>query len=195
MNYHENMKRAIDRQMTDEPDWASIYYRTLKRLERGFYDQEWVDVIFQGQEGNVINIYDAAFFGQPWILMGRGELLYCKAQVGQPPGSDDDIEGNNNKLKNLPQPFRATFSPGKGPDIGDGQLYWDEDIEIGMEKGGKHFGPIVIGRGQATLQVGMTEATTTWYILNHQRFLARWPYYSEWIYLLCINPKDNLLGI
>ena len=31
MNYHDSMKRAIDRQMTDDPDWASVYYRTKKK--------------------------------------------------------------------------------------------------------------------------------------------------------------------
>lgn len=195
MSYHDSMKGAIDRQMTDDPDWASVYYRTLKRLEQGFYDQEWVDVIFQKYEGFIINIYDAAFFSQSWILMGACELLYCKAQVGEPPGSDEDIAGNNNKLKNLPPPFRATFSPGKGAVIGDGQLNWNMDLEVGMERGGKHFGPVVIAPGQATLEVGFTRATTTWYILNHQHFLARWPYFSEWIYLLYKNPKDSPLGI
>ena len=84
----------------------------------------------------------------------------------------------------LPSPFRARFVGGAG--IGDGDLYWDGEIEFGSgpTDGEMHYGKFDAGR--CTLEVGYTRPTTTLYYLTNLGgcVLARWPYGHNVIDLL-----------
>lgn len=205
MDYHNSMRQGIDHQLETSKGLAPVLYDVLRKMRSGFYDQSWVDVVVQKHYDSAYDIYDAWVFANVHTLVGIGDILYTVVGVGATPGGNNSIEENNNKLwgvsaerilvnerdepvrRFVPGMFRAKFIPSYGAtgSDGDGYIEWTRKITMGSinpetgERNRRSFPP-----GQALLEVGSTKATTTWLHLHQSRMLARWPYDSEYIYIL-----------
>lgn len=160
----------------------------VKRLESGFYKQEYVEALFQETTYYPYDIYSAYCFAHINAWIGAGKVLTAKVETRDEPYSDKMVEKNNEILSNLPYPFEAEFTGYKSSqERNDGTFQWSEKIQVGQilykgEEIVKNLSPQMV-----PLEVGSTRADRTYtHIL--QGGLARWPYESSWIWLFMPMP-------
>jgi hypothetical protein len=163
-------------------------------LEGNFYSSEVVDASFQKWERDrQITLIDAFGFAQVWAHLHLGDIAYCSVPLPSGPNRDREIEFNQSVLDQLPDGFRATYSPERGRGA-------DDDGTFTIEKGiglWRTFREEERYRDEEfffkedhtiALEVGTTSVSKTLYHLRCRRGVARWPYgYSKIIVLSGIN--------
>lgn len=184
MSYHDTAKRTIDRLMAESPVLSRAAVQTLARLNRREFDPQLVDALMQPWGKSRLDLYDAFLFGQLSTALNEGWILVSRWNVGRAPFTDNEAEQNAALLNSLAEwsPIRARVIPGMGAN-GDGVVSSREALT---------FGTLFVDGLQVerqikvdtmTLEIGHTEATTTYWHLAQTRGLARWPYESRWLWL------------
>lgn len=173
-----NVER-VEELLHDDPKAARVIVEITRNLRNGFYEQDYVDAIFQKSRG-MYDVYDALNFGQIHAELMSGRILIVTIEVGCCPYKDHEVEKNQMALMGVEKsgPFSATFKGGLGDS--DGHLSWTEPIY--MERLSDHK-ELLIKPFQAPLEVGTTTIETTFNHLYYELWLARWPYRSTYITL------------
>lgn len=184
---------AFKDRVKQEPEYLTVINDIHHRLISGFYDEWYVDIVFQKWEGyhdGMPDLIDAACFADVHAMIHSGLVGITKIDVGQIPRGDSDITKNNMILRDLPSPFVGEFWGGSTDE--DGKIISSEDIWADFvrhtEKKDYNIA-IKIKRGIWPLEVGTQSAEKTYMSLCSCAGIARWPYGSTSIYLLSAIKK------
>jgi hypothetical protein len=162
------------------PKWASVISDILIRLNKRFYPSDFVNAILQKYDR--WDMLDAYVFGIIWNHYRAGHILRLDIPIGKGPGRDKEIEGNNLILSRLPGMFKAEFIPQVGCGANDdGFLEWKQPVEF---KRANDLQSITLDPWHLPLEVGSTDAVTTFHHMLLNFGVARWPYHSDKIILL-----------
>jgi hypothetical protein len=168
-----------------------------KKVENKEIDQDFIEALcLQFEKVELLTIYDYHLMKYIYNQIQSGDLYYKVIDIGSSPERDSNVKGNNEILKNLPEQFEAKFLPEAGAGArDDGYFRLKEGYKIlfrlndGTTK--------EIGYLNIPLEVGTTEAVTTFNHIMHDRGVARWAYgstkihifYNPTIYRMAINDK------
>lgn len=201
MTLHERIaETSMEDYVGRDPAWLSFLYGFGKELAEGRWSDGYADVIGEGCPGRRLPLHQVHAMVMVNSFIHDGDVMVARIHVGTTPGPDKAIKDNNRKLKHLPRPFRAFFSPGPRKD-GDGVLSWDEPVVFDpIACRGDETGPceasakqaVVIARGAVPLEVGSTRPSRTYMHLLERSFaVARWPYGSEFVFVLHRTPQST----
>jgi hypothetical protein len=187
MTYHDDLNDKAIQLFIEEPEWSTLSLQVLRRLNDDYYDQEIVDAIFQHWEGRDVTQLDAFWFARIYSLLCEGDVLCGFWDIGQTPGPDKDIAGNNSKLSILHKVgIEARFVPiaGYAGSDGDGCFVWREPMKLGQVLTEGSVKERVFERGRLPLEVGSTKPTATYRHLLLDGGVARWAYGSTkvWVF-------------
>ena len=188
MTWHEDAAREESCRNMEHEATALAVSSALRRLRHS--ERDWyVDMIFQKHaRAGRIKIHDAYCFAYVDGLIHSGLVRLCRIEVGSQPYPDKMKVENNQRLRDLPVPFRAEFVGGYGDS--DGRLSWDDEIRVVpvpcLEDGcpSKSVKETMLRPGSCPLEVGFTDPSRTWGHLAQDGRLARWPYGSNYIYIM-----------
>jgi len=176
------------RRFCTEPDLARTTAEVLQRLRsRNYYEQGLVDAVFQNWVRRPVTFVDAYAFMLIYCKIVTGEFRIARIPVGETPGADADTADNNAKLQQLAPQFSAEFWGGCTDH--DGWFTWHDHLHVGGYINVDHklvVGPeIAIAPRRLQLEVGTQSAAKTLYMLNAGRGIARWPYDSDDLWVIC----------
>ncbi len=164
--------------------WCGILSDTLQKLDSGFFDKKFVDIIFQKTEMESLSIYDAYAFIHVWKWIGNAEIVMASIELGEFPKKDKYIDENNKSLQLLDGKFAGVFYGGTQDE--DGYVEVKTPIILNMKNltTGKWVEKKV--KGYFPLEVGFTSPEKTMINLSESGSgrLARWCYESDKIYLM-----------
>jgi hypothetical protein len=193
------------RTIRENPQMAAVAAEARNHiLDGGFYTPDLVDASFQKWERDKeITLIDAFGFAHIWAHYLHGDIAYCSVPLSQSPGADREVEYNQSILDQLPEGFRAEYSPTKGRGA-------DDDGSFTIEKGIGLWRTFRTGQNEQrdeqwffkedhtiALEVGTTSVSKTLYHLRCRRGVARWPYgYNKIIVLAGVgtNTFDNAVA-
>jgi hypothetical protein len=198
--YDTMLKGVMHDTFERHPEFAGDVSVILGRLRRrDFYDLELVDAIFQKWERFPLDLVDAYGFAMVYSLILSGKVRLARIPIGSSPYPDKETDLNNAGLAGLPPQFSADFDGGTADH--DGHFRWHGHVHLG--------GPILPDPGACTkptcssclvegptvtidgpqsvpLEVGYQSAAKTLSMLGMGQFsVARWPYGSETLWLMC----------
>lgn len=190
--YKDGIEQAMAREFARNPELAKTTAEVLARLRRGgYYEQGLVDAIGQpGTKYDVTSDYtvtDAFAFLLVYSQLVTGTFRWARICAHATPYGDRAVEENNAGLAQLSPQFYANFVGGAGDH--DGDFGWYDHIHLGgcINKNGRLVdGPNVTVKASCVpLEVGTQSFAKTWVMLRQNRGVARWPYGSEDVWLLC----------
>lgn len=187
MTYHDTLNAKAYAFFGNDPDWAVLSAQTFARLREGFYEQDIVDAIFQNWDRHDTRLVDAFWFAHIYTLLWDGDIVCGYWDIGQAPGGDDDIEGNNRKLSTLHRVgIIARFDPmvGYASAEGDGYFAWTRPITLGQVLLDGKVKEVKLPADRLPLEVGYTRPTATYRHLLVDGGVARWAYGSTkmWVF-------------
>jgi hypothetical protein len=182
----------LDYFLVENVQWASVLYDYLGKMRKGYFEGWYLASILQKHvrsRDDLYDLYDAYYFALVHTGLCRGRILSAQVVVGQMPSMDRDLARNNPVLSSLPFPFSSPGVRG-GTGGNDGSLEWRESVRFGQIthngiEGGKYVDPMMV-----PLEVGYTDGSTTVKHLIESRALARWPLFSERIYIFYVDDED-----
>jgi hypothetical protein len=166
---------VVERRLAD-PDSARQLLEEVRRIRSGEYPSWFVDFVEQRSRGEV-DVYSAHCIAALYGDWQAGRLVKMTIDVRAKPLSDRCREENARVLEALPRPFSAVLAPGAD---GDGTLSWSEPVTMQSDREGGEVAP-----SSAMLEVGTTSASRTLLHMRRAGALARWPYGSREIIVLC----------
>jgi hypothetical protein len=180
--YKSAIEEIVNSSVKENKKYANILVDYMIKLKTGYWEQEYVDAIFQN-ERDVVDLSDAFCFAKIHSSIYNRDIARLQVFVGKTPSKNEAEEENNNKLKNIPYPFSSEFIPGKGGSAtDDGYLCWNKEISGGLYNKEKDvYEEFTIPPRTVPLEVGSTDASRSYFHLFQDESLARWPYGSEWI--------------
>jgi hypothetical protein len=167
----------------ENTEWVSSLLTCINKYDSGFFTEWYLSMLFQSDySDSQFSIYDAYGLTCLHSEIGNGNIFYASIYLGETPSHDKRIQDINRKLKKLWHPFRGIFWG--GTQFEDGVIFVDNPIELSvMTYEGTEVSGYVSGR--FPLEVGTTSIAKTMHYLNSgAKKLARWPYNSDYIYLL-----------
>lgn len=176
------VSRVMYSNMTTARGW-------LKRNDNEFTQNNVFGQLFWKQPLDEIELDSLA---QILSWMEEGLLTACVIQVGETPGADKDEDGANQQaLENLPDGFTGVWGGGGNADD-DGYIEFHKPINLNLIIAGVEHRTTLSPDSiyyHAPLEVGYTLYSTSFWHLFESGMLARWPYDSEFIYLLHYSGK------
>ena len=188
----KNNRNLVEEYISTDPKGAAVLVEVTRKLRDGFYDQDYVDAIFQkGWKWGEYDIYDSYGFLAIHAGLTSGDILVAEIEVGAEPVEDKHVEEMNLLLKGVEKagPFSATFWGEKADS--DGTLTWTKTIAMERLSDHQFF---LVKPHTAPLEVGSTKAWTTNTHLGGEHWVARWPYHSDSITLFFNAKKYEELG-
>src|SRR3990170_4412834 len=92
------LERVVNEKMAD-PEWVSTIADYLAKLQRGFFDDSYCQIICQKWEGRPdYSIYDAYAFANVHTWLTTGEIAVAKVSICEEPCSDNLVEEMNRRL-------------------------------------------------------------------------------------------------
>lgn len=161
----------IERRCREDHEVYQLCVDYLEGLREGFWEQPYVDMIMQYHRKPSYDFGDAYVFGQIHAAFHLGKLELLESKIGEAPVADAMIDENNRRLKKLSGPFHAEFTGGLA----------DCDGALSLNKS--------LGDDSIPLEVGCTDAATTLNHLFYREGLARWPYESDIMFIICATGK------
>jgi hypothetical protein len=174
MAMEQRFKGEMEARMNTSPGYRKGAEDILRKLQSGGVPQ--VDFFFQGDRHEP-DIYEAAFVLELLVAGETGGLAGALIPVGSTPSADAEYLTNGRKLEALPPPFKATVWEPTTYEA-DGSLSWSEPVLFGTGILGLSDRQDItcLPRRGVSLEIGTTNASTTWWHLWQERMLARWPY-------------------
>jgi len=180
------MAKHVNKKMAQSEHWEPVLRQYVTRLKSGFWEQSYVNSLFQLAFGNW-DLYAAYCFAHLHTWISIGKVLMAAVDIGCEPLEDCNVEENNKLLARLPPPFSGGFCGGNHDC--DGYIKWSEPIEFGqIDCTGREIVATVPPRS-VPLEIGYTNPDITIYHILREHALARWPYGSEHIHLFMRNPN------
>jgi len=165
-SFQDGGKLGIEIRMEQDAHYCTLVMKCLRKIQSGFWPQEYIDSIFQKFGRFPIDIYDAAFFIEIHTGIQSGQILTKEIDLGQEPDMDKRIEENKKKLSFLSSPFYFTIRCGNYDD--DGTLGWKSPIKCGQTCDTKKTE--LIQPRFVPLEIGDTQAFTTFAHLGREGF-------------------------
>lgn len=132
-----------------------------------------------------MDLADAWTFANLHTMSCCGDITFCKVYTHQPPHADKMEEENNEVLKNLPDGFSGRCYSGNADQ--DGMIAWDFTLQTDVVMPSGEIIAQSISPDSAVLEIGYTAFETTFMHLFQSRFLARWPYNSDYIVIMALT--------
>ena len=192
-NYHLLL---LKEEMIEDPEFAKIIYDVMKKLKKQLYKPKiLVDSIFQRWERFEVTELEAFFFLKIYIGIVSGKIGVVQIEMNQEPKKNNMIIENNNILSSLTYPFYSEFYPTNGRGYNDdGFFKWNTNIKFGIQfhsDKGRVDKTILISPNIVPLEIGYTEAITTYFHLFERNGVARYPYNDTKIIILYNNGFDS----
>lgn len=184
-------KQGIQIRLKEDPEYSKLVSEVLCKMCSGFWPQDYLDSVFQKFERFEYNLFDAAFFIEIDLGIRSGQILRTIIDLGKEPMADKMLEENLASFKSLPSPFYGSIWCGTADS--DGDLGWKNDIKCVQLNKGEEVVKVVQPR-KVPLEIGYTEAFTSWAHLGREGGLARWPYSSKQIHLLITEDQQFLFA-
>lgn len=186
-----NANLGIQIRMKQDPDYQKLVLEGFNKMCSGFWPQDYMDSIFQKFERFKYDIYDAALFIEIHTAIQSGQILRAIIDLGKEPAADKMIEENKAAIKSLFPPFYGSVWCGTADC--DGELGWKSNIKCAQLIKGVEIFKLIQPR-TVPLEIGYTEAYTSWNHLGREAGLARWPYGSKEIHLFITADQEFLFG-
>lgn len=189
----QESERIMKKRIQENPAWEVILLKTLRRMETGYWSDQYVNSIGQKHHKG-ITLLDAWAFLEVHADLHTGKLALLYIPLGETPYPDRAVTQNQSCLDGLPLPFSAQFIPQSGGSADDdGVFKWSRPIRMIQHPLSPDRRACIAKPRTVPLEVGTTEFTKT---LLHARTtgVARWPYDSDNITLLyrCIPPAVSV---
>lgn len=158
----------------------------LERIQAKEFDLEFINAIVMKQSRDFLNIYDAHIIKEIFNFIEKDLILYKQIFIGHEPYTDKCRDENNAVLSKLPSEYEAEFSPNSGARFyNDGHFKIKNDfLEFDLKHSKENLKVYDL---LVPLEVGTTEGYTSFNHIYWDGGLARWPYFSEYIYLFYRN--------
>lgn len=176
MTKREIIKDWLEKKLAEDPELYSTVVGWKQALIDGTIPAEDAAVFMQ-YHWRKIELVDAFLYAKfnDWVLDNK--VVRAKIRVGETPVGDAETDENNRRLEKISKPFSARFWGGYADY--DGEVSWEETIVL---KGGGEY--VAVPPGWAPLEVGYTDAATSYSHLFYTGFLARWAYDDKCVYLM-----------
>jgi hypothetical protein len=162
------LRTAVHARIAESADWGLALARCAIRMNEGRCDRAMLDLVVQRVESE-FDLYDAYCFLNLTGAVETGYLRLHRLDIRDMPDSDARSVRNALVLeRGLAPPNRASVHPGLGGH--DGTLHWAHDGKAAT---------------RLPLEIGFTAAATTMYHVSMRGGVARWPYKSTEILILC----------
>lgn len=187
--FENEAKQVVNKLVCEDREWRDVLYEALDNLDNNCYDPIITDVIFQkSQQSNPLDLVDAYCFINIWTSLCAGEIVLDVIHIGHTPFKDEFREENRQILSTLEHPLYASLNPTHGK---DGSLKWKESrlFQRTINKKGDTEKKM-IEPSSVCLEVGSTNACTTFWHVFYENGVARWPYNQEYITIL-YRPKKS----
>lgn len=192
--YQTAAERALDEIPDDQ---IGALRKMQRRIKEGQYGWQG-DIFGQSTYWRGNDLAWAAAFYAVWSHWLMGNIEIATLHIGEEPGIDADVDGNNAKLKRLADGYEHEMGLGSIPKDAISAEFWggagDHDGQIVARA------PIVMSyadcisipntsgtterSGWFALEVGDQHPAKTLIWLQGGNQLARWPYGSKCVYLL-----------
>jgi hypothetical protein len=191
---------ATTKMLSKHPERAAIAVDVMTKLQEGYYDETQLGrVLHQTDPRHRISVAEGWLFASIWSAIHSGEMLVVKIYAGGVPQSDRERDENNKILASISRPFSAKFlGRGHGP---DGSVSWNLPVLASSISCGddecrtRERVTMRVAPSSAALEVGtMPIARAAYYLRGPHALLARWPYNSEYVYMLIPTHLTNPLG-
>lgn len=182
-------------EMCEDPQMAMIIYEIMNKVKKGDFKPKLVlDAIVQRWERYNLDELDIFYISKIYAGIITGKIGMIQIEMYRQPLKDSMIDENNNILSTLPDPFKAKFSPLNGSgDSNDGFFKWDTSISFETQlhsNEGRINKDLLVSEDNIPLEVGYTEAMTTYLHIVRHRGVARYPYDSTKILVFYNNGLD-----
>jgi hypothetical protein len=178
-------KDAVEHKLSGDnaSEWGRLLGETLRDFRIGEYPTSYQDMIFQKWERFKPTIEDAYNFLNIHAYIRLGYVSIFSINVGRTPPSDKSHDLQNEALSSLPFPYRAEFWGGTQDE--DGILEWSKPRH-GIVSVQDEVLVCLIPPLSVPLEVGTCSSEKMFlYICGRSAMgVARWPYYSEKIYVI-----------
>ncbi len=173
----------MDRRIAETPEHAVVLERLIRNLN-GWDDHQGAldDVVSQPWGNSRRDWYDAAAQLEVAQYLQVGWYVLAVVSVGEEPGRDRDVAGNQSKLDRLPAPYSAQCGSGTGDN--DGRLGWSDSVFVEHHMQDNERVVVNFGPTDVPLEIGHTDPATTIWHLWEEGSVARWPYGHDRITLL-----------
>lgn len=177
------VEEYVDERSADDTEFVMHLSRYRNALNSKGFDSGYISLFMHKFEKihHKYDAYDAFCFSLFHNLVYAKKIALLRIPMNDEPLADAEVTEQNELLARLPMPFTAKFYGGKGDD--DGWLRWHTNIKLALYANG-FTQTVEIDPGQASLEIGYTEPSTTIYHLLRGRYLARWPYGDKCITLM-----------
>lgn len=190
--YHDSL---LNESMMENPELAKFIYEVMNNLKKEVYKPKLlIDSIFQRWERFDITELDAFFFSKIYTGIASGKIGLIEIEMNQEAKKNKMITENNDILDSLVYPFQSKFMPTNGCGYNDdGFFKWDTDIKFGIQfhsEKGRMDKTILVPPSIVPLEIGYTEALTTYFHIIERKGVARYPYNDTKIIVLYNNKFD-----
>jgi hypothetical protein len=207
---HEFAATKMFDNLMSTPEGALFYQQVYAGLRDGRWSEEYMDAIGQHNRRPPASWPQdqVAVFGFIHASVASGEIAMVPVPTSERPSHDADRQGNAAALASLPHPFKAeVFMNQNGADA-DGTITWTEPIEATVcsglaERDGLGFKMpvpllVTVPPGQAPLEIGSSLPSRTWWHLQQDWAVARWPYGHDrlrlFLRITCAEQEPELAG-
>lgn len=165
---------GVHRLLTREAAWGSRLAKTAFGMNEGAVDATLLLALAQSPTIQPYTIYDAYCLQSIQEQIDDGRIVHFAVPIGGRAAANVDRERNQALLSTLPPDFQGHFhgtSPGE-----DGYLEWNAEVVVTTIPTARQ---VRLPANRIPLEVGFTQASTTWGHLLNRTGLARLPYGTD----------------
>lgn len=98
----ESIRDRMMERFSEEPEFAHLVSVVAKKMNTGFYRQEWIDVFMQySWHHGRYTLEDAYIFSNLWAYISSKNICVARIRIGSEPFADKEIEQNQTILNRL----------------------------------------------------------------------------------------------
>jgi hypothetical protein len=167
----------------EKPDWSALLAQLADEYGSSASGSDLLRAIHNSGRDTILTIYDAHAIARVITDIARRRILVYRIPLEGRASSNRQVNRNQEILDCLPSGFEASFD-GRSADA-DGVFIWTAKLECGSSS--------IAAPGAVPLEVGTTNAWTTWEHIIFHGGVARLPYASDSLFLfICTSIRPDL---
>jgi hypothetical protein len=184
---HEQAAESLLDRWMSIPEGPRALYDAYTGVRHG-WGADYVDML--GQSARNWTMEQICCFAILHVDIILGKIAIVRVRAGGTPRSDADRTRNAELVADLPEPFTATVHMTQHGADADGTVSWDQPITVDVSPGPTDDGssaravPAIVPPGAVPMEIGYSLPSRTLLHIREDGGVARWPYGSDWIWVL-----------